>query len=227
MWTVSAQRLHHKDYTRLPSTISTTLHFTMDLRISSTSLVQSTGIICQGATGGESQPQRYASFSCYGYWFVSNHGPSATVHVLRPSTSSMMIPFSTYFISIVHFSWTKTMPVYEGAGHGSKDAGGINLRKFARDGEVSSSGRHPLSVFPLSVHTARPLQTCSHIHLPFHLSSITLMKIATSQKKMKKEQYLLSSTVIASVMSAFYLYLVQVCRSSSQPWMKNIHSWNT
>ena len=80
------------------------------------------------------------------------------------------------------------MPVYEGAGHGSKDAGGINLRKFARDGEVSSSGRHPLSVFPLSVHTARPLQTCSHIHLPFRSSSITSMGTVKSPRKMKREQ---------------------------------------
>jgi hypothetical protein len=51
---------------------------------------------------------------------------------------------------------------------------------------------------------ARPLQTCWNIHLTFHSSSITdLMEMTTSLQKMKREQSLLSSNMIASVMSAF------------------------
>ena len=78
-----------------------------------------------------------------------------------------------------------------GGGDGPMHAGGITLRMFAKDGEMSYSGQHPTSVFPLSVHTARPLQICSHIHLPFHLPSITeftVMETTTSQE-MKKEGY--------------------------------------
>jgi hypothetical protein len=47
----------------------------------------------------------FRSLSCYAYWLVSNmaRAPWATVHVLHPSTSSTMIPFSTCFISFGHF----------------------------------------------------------------------------------------------------------------------------
>jgi hypothetical protein len=64
--------------------------------------------------------------------------------------------------------------LFGGEGDGTADGGGINLPMFAKDGETSYLGQHPTWVFPLSVHMARPLQTCWHIHLPFHSSSITL-----------------------------------------------------
>src|ERR1700679_2921846 len=101
---------------------------------------------------------------------------------------------------------------------GSADGGGINFRMFARDGEESYSAQHPTWVFPLSVQMAHPLQTCWHIHLPFHSTSITLMEMSKSPQKMKREQALLSSSTIASVVSALSC-LLQVCRSSSWSWM--------
>ena len=75
----------------------------MSLSISTSSRDQSTGRIGQGAISSESQPQRCASFSCCAFWLASKHGPWATDHVLHPSTSSMMTPFSMYSISIAHF----------------------------------------------------------------------------------------------------------------------------
>ena len=44
---------------------------------------ENTGGIDQRAiSGAGSQQQRYASFSCYAYRLVSEHGPWATVRVL-------------------------------------------------------------------------------------------------------------------------------------------------
>src|ERR1700722_1254951 len=121
---------------------------------------------------------------------------------------------------------TKTTVSGEKIRDGSADGGGINLRMFARDGEESYSTQHPTWAFPLSVHMARPLQTCWHIHLPFRSTSITLMKISKSLQKTKREQSLLSNITIASVVSALFC-LLRVCRSSSWPWMTNIQFWNT
>jgi hypothetical protein len=61
----------------------------MGLCISTTSRVQSTGNIGQGATSGESQLQRYASFPCYVYCLVSKHGHGNSPH--STSTSSIHI----------------------------------------------------------------------------------------------------------------------------------------
>ena len=52
-----------------------------------TSSIQSTERISQGATGGGSQRQRYASFTCYAYWPVSKNGPcnsprTTSIHIL-------------------------------------------------------------------------------------------------------------------------------------------------
>src|SRR6266852_8431507 len=41
-----------------------------------------------------------------------------------------------------------------------------NLCQRPRDGGKSYSGRHPTSVFAPTIHLARPLQTCWHIHHP-------------------------------------------------------------
>jgi hypothetical protein len=57
----------------------------MDLCISTNSRRQSTGRVGQGTIGGESEQQRYAPFSCYAYWLVSNMDNSrrtASIHVL-------------------------------------------------------------------------------------------------------------------------------------------------
>jgi hypothetical protein len=56
------------------------------------------------ATSGEAQQQRYASFSCYAYWLVSQR---VTAHILHRSTSSMTIPFSMYSISIGRLFYAK------------------------------------------------------------------------------------------------------------------------
>jgi hypothetical protein len=82
------------------------IHSSMGLSISTTSRRQSTGRIRQRAICGDFRWQRYASFSCYIYWLLNKHGPCATEHVLHRSTPSMMIPFSTSFISIGHFLGT-------------------------------------------------------------------------------------------------------------------------
>ena len=97
--------------------------------------------------GQGSQPQRYASFLLLGLLVVSEHNSCAAARLLHLSTSSMTIPFSTYFISINRFSWVKTRatpPVSTGGiGYGSVDTGGINLLKFARDGNTFYLGPHP------------------------------------------------------------------------------------
>ena len=95
-----------QDYNTGPSSVFNHIQYsllTMDLCISTTSRHQSTGRIEQGTISAEFQQQRYASFSCYTYWLLTKHGPWATVHVPRRSTSSMMIPFSTCFTFIGHF----------------------------------------------------------------------------------------------------------------------------
>ena len=98
--------------------------------------------------GQGSQPQRYASFLLLGLLVVSEHNQAcAAAGLLHLSTSPMMIPFSTYFISINRFSWVKTRatpPVSTGGiGYGPVDTGGINLPKFARDGDTFYLGPHP------------------------------------------------------------------------------------
>src|ERR1700722_19516318 len=100
---------------------------------------------------------------------------------------------------------------------GSEDCGGINFRMFVKDGEESYLGQRPTWAFPLSVQKAHPLQTCWHIRLPFRSTSITLIKMSKSPQKTKREQSLLSSSTIASVVSALFC-LLRVCRSSSRPW---------
>ena len=155
-----------------------------------TSFLQSTEKI-QSTIRSKFQWRRYASFSCCANRLMSKHGPQTTVHILRRSTSSMMILFSMYSISIGHFFWAKTRmmaPVSsEGSGNGPTNDGGTTSHKFAKDGEPLYLDRHPTCVFASSVHMARQLQTCWHIHLPFLLSSTTLMEIAISVGKMKRE----------------------------------------
>ena len=71
----------------------------------STSSIQTTGIICQGAKLDESQRQRYVSFSCVDY-LVSKHGPlpvgnsphAASIHVL--DDDSLLNIFHLYRLEI-------------------------------------------------------------------------------------------------------------------------------
>ncbi|KAF8472943.1 hypothetical protein DFH94DRAFT_764761 [Russula ochroleuca] len=159
----------------------------MSYLASSTSSLQSTGTIGQGAIRGKSQWQRYASFS---YRLVNKHDPRTTVHILHRSTSSTMIHCLTSFISIDRPSLTGTrlmVTVSWGGGDGDVNDGGSNLPKFARDGETSFLSHHPTWIFASSVHMACPLQTCWQIHLPFLSSSITQAQIGTSLPKMKRE----------------------------------------
>jgi len=69
----------------------------------STSSPQPTERIGQTTTSGNAQPQRYAPFSSYAYWLVSQLAPWVIVLILHRSTSSMTIPFSTSSISIGQF----------------------------------------------------------------------------------------------------------------------------
>ena len=150
----------HEDYTRQSNVCfqphpQQYLVLSMGLCISTTSRRQPTGRIDQGAINGESQRPRYASFSRYAYWLLSEHGTSATVHVLYQSTSSMTIPFSTSFISLGHLLWTK---IASRTGY-TTDGGGMRLLMFAQDGETSFLAQRPTWVFPCSVYMARLLQT--------------------------------------------------------------------
>src|SRR6266851_8003449 len=126
-----------------------------------------------------------------------------------------MIPFLTYFISVVQVPSRKMnmAPLYGGIG--IANGGGTSSCRFAEDGDTSYLGRHPTSVFASFVHVARLWQICSHIPLPFPSLFITIMKITTSPQKMKREYCLHSSTVIACAASPFGCPL-QVCRSSSR-----------
>ena len=57
----------------------------MGLRISTNSRRQSTGRVVQGTISGESQRQRYATFSYYTYWLVNNMDNSrrtVLIHIL-------------------------------------------------------------------------------------------------------------------------------------------------
>src|SRR6266446_9853875 len=90
----------------------------------------------------------------------------------------------------------KMMSVSQEGSHGAANAGGIHLHAFAKDGGTSSLGRHLTSVFASSVQLGRPLQICWQIHLPFHSSLITSVK-TTSLQRMKKQYFLLSSSVTA------------------------------
>ena len=147
-----------------------------------TSSIQSTETIRPCAIRGESQPQRYASFSC-AYQIVSQHSPQATVRILRGFTSSTTIPLLTFFISTDRLSSTETRVIRSvplGGRDGAANDGGTNSHKFAKDGGSSYSDPHPTWVFASSVHGAHLLQTCSPTHLAFHLSSITMTKIIIS-----------------------------------------------
>src|ERR1700722_14959829 len=58
-------------------------------------------------TRGRVSTAEVCLFSCHAFLIASKYSPSPTVHLLHQSTSSMMTPFSTFSISIAHFSWAK------------------------------------------------------------------------------------------------------------------------
>src|SRR5437588_386906 len=99
------------------------------------------------------------------------------------STSSMMIPLSTYFVYIARNSWTKMRPttfVSYREENGVANVGGTSLCTSVEDGDLSSSDLHPTSVSPFFVHMERPWPTCWHATLPFLSSSITSTTIEIS-----------------------------------------------
>ena len=104
------EALRHEANQRLFSTTSSSIlnphRPDMSYLAPSTSPFHCTGRIGQYAIRGESQRQRYASFSCYAYQILSN-GPRATVHILSRSTSSTMIHSLTSFVSIDQPSLTE------------------------------------------------------------------------------------------------------------------------
>ena len=132
----------HEDYTR-PADVCfqphplRSLFSNMGLCISAASRRQTTGRL---ALCGECQWPGYASFSCYVYWLLSEHGTFAAVHILYQSTSSMTIPFSTSFISLGPFLWTK---IASRTGY-TTDGGGMRLLMFVEDGETSSLAQRPI-----------------------------------------------------------------------------------
>src|SRR5205807_1479465 len=95
---------------------------------------------------------------------------SDTVHL---SMSLTMIPFSTYFVSIGLLFSMETKPMLiasSGGKNGTANFGGTSLRTFAEDGDTSSSGLHPTSIFPSFVHLETQYQICWRIHLHFRSS---------------------------------------------------------
>jgi hypothetical protein len=84
-----------------------------------------------------------------------------------------------------------TITVSSGGGcHGTGDAGGINSHTFAKDGETLYLVRHPTCVFHSSVQMARPLKTCSRIHLTSR-SLLIIPVMMASLQKMKRGYCLL------------------------------------
>ena len=72
-------------------------------------------------------------------------------------------------------------------GDGIGNDGGTGPHKFAKDGELSYLGHHATWIFASSVHMARLLPTCWHIHLTFLSSSTTLTKIGPPLQTMKRK----------------------------------------
>ncbi len=110
----------------------------------------------------------------FAYQIVSKHGPWATVtvHILRQSTSLTMIRYSTSFISTDQprsMQTTTQISASTEGRNGCVNDGGTNSYTFANYGGTSYLGRRPIWVFVSSVHLARPLHICWHIHLPFPL----------------------------------------------------------
>src|SRR6266566_2754830 len=117
----------------------------------------------------------------------------------------------------------RTVSTGEGS-YGYRDVGGIDSHMFAKDGETLYLVRRPTWVFHSSVHMARLLKTCSHIHLPFRSLSITALKVASLQK-MKRGYCLLLSNVTASAISALSC-LFRICGSLSWQSTRNSRSLN-
>jgi hypothetical protein len=84
-----------------------------------------------------------------------------------------MILFLTYSISIGRPSQAETSMTLAESWEQRIGDGGTNSHTFAEDGETSPLVLHPTCDFASSVHMERQLQTCWHIHPPFHSSLIT------------------------------------------------------
>ena len=107
-----------------------------------------------------------------------------------------------------------------------RSVGGIDLYKFAADGDTSCSSRHLSSVFPSFAHMGHRSRTCWHIRHPFPSSSITATYMTTSPQTMSWELSLRWSTVIACAVSAS-CNPFPCCRGSLRPYTENFRIWNT
>ena len=67
------------------------------------------------------------------------------------------------------------------------NAGGISLHMFAEGGDALYLSQLLTWAFPLFVHLAHPLQTCSLALLPSHSLLITTTQTMNSTQKMKRE----------------------------------------
>ncbi len=67
-----------------------------------------------------------------------------------------------------------TKSVSKGSVNGPSKSGGTNSHTFVKDGGISYLGQLPTWVFTLSVHLARPSQTCWSIPHVYHSTSPTI-----------------------------------------------------
>ena len=108
-----------------------------------TPCIQAAERIDRSISSLESQQWRYAPF-CYGC-LLGKCDPHATDYQVHLSTFSTMIPFSTFFISIDQFSWTK-MKIAKGVSYkgdnGTVNAGGTSSHTFAEGGGTLYSHHH-------------------------------------------------------------------------------------
>jgi hypothetical protein len=103
-----------------------------------------------------SQLWRYVPFY-YVYWFVADleHGPRKIGHCGCLSTSSTMIRFSTYSITVDRVRSSKReMAIFGGIG--ARNGGGSSSRRSAEDGGASSLVQHPTCVSASFVQLVLP-----------------------------------------------------------------------
>jgi len=156
---------------------------------------------------------------------TKSHDTGGGVH---SSTSSMMIPFSTYFDNVVRFFQTKAnflTSTHSIRGSGRMNAGGITSCRFADYGDISSSDLHSTSVLAFSALAAHQWQMFWLINLPF--PSVSIASITTIPvPKTTKIYYSHSSTATMSGASACNT-LFRIWQRSLWPWMGTFRCWNT
>jgi hypothetical protein len=137
-------------------------------------------------SGRQSRLQKYVFLPCNIYRRLKNPFLGIANYPVRLSTTSMMIRFSTYFIFFGRVcSKEKKLDLFTGTG--AANAGGTSWPKFVGDGDASYLGQ-PLTLVSVSfVVLVLQWRTCWHIHLPFPLLLVTIVRIICSPQKMKRE----------------------------------------